>query len=118
MKKGRAGTMTHDYKRNGTNDAVCCSRRARRWLQWLDRHPTLRLHFTPTSCSWLNAVEGFFAKLAKQRLKARAGSYGASLNSRPPSTASLRRPTTIQNPSSGLQTQIKSSPLSGGGTKC
>src|SRR6201998_3191931 len=25
--------------------------------------------FTPTSCSWLNAVEGFFAKLAKQRLK-------------------------------------------------
>ena len=26
-------------------------------------------HFTPTSCSWLNAVEGFFAKLAKRRLK-------------------------------------------------
>ena len=24
--------------------------------------------FTPTSCSWLNAVEGFFAKLAKRRL--------------------------------------------------
>ena len=23
----------------------------------------------PTSCSWLNAVEGFFAKLAKRRLK-------------------------------------------------
>jgi transposase len=22
--------------------------------------------FTPTSCSWLNAVEGFFAKLAKR----------------------------------------------------
>jgi hypothetical protein len=30
------------------------------------RHPR---YFTPTSCSWLNAVEGFFAKLAKQRLK-------------------------------------------------
>ena len=26
-------------------------------------------HFTPTSCSWLNAVEGFFAKPSKQRLK-------------------------------------------------
>ena len=23
----------------------------------------------PTSCSWLNAVEGFFAKLSKRRLK-------------------------------------------------
>ena len=36
--------------------------------RWLDRHP-FAFHFTPTSCSWLNAVEGFFAKLAKQRLK-------------------------------------------------
>jgi transposase len=26
-------------------------------------------HYTPTSCSWLNAVEGFFAKLTRQRLK-------------------------------------------------
>ncbi len=26
-------------------------------------------HFTPTSCSWLNAVEGFFATLSKRRLK-------------------------------------------------
>jgi transposase len=26
-------------------------------------------HFTPISASWLNAVEGFFAKLAKRRLK-------------------------------------------------
>ena len=25
--------------------------------------------FTPTSASWLNAVEGFFAKLTRQRLK-------------------------------------------------
>ena len=37
--------------------------------QWLDRHPPFIFHFTPTSCSWLNAVEGFFAKLAKRRLK-------------------------------------------------
>jgi transposase len=25
--------------------------------------------FAPTSCSWLNAVEGFFAKLTRRRLK-------------------------------------------------
>jgi transposase len=36
---------------------------------WLERHPRFHFHFTPTSASWLNAVEGFFAKLSKQRLK-------------------------------------------------
>jgi transposase len=37
--------------------------------KWLDRHPRWSFHFTPTSCSWLNAVEGFFAKLTRRRLK-------------------------------------------------
>ena len=37
--------------------------------QWLGRHPRWTFHFTPTSCSWLNAVEGFFAKLTRRRLK-------------------------------------------------
>jgi transposase len=36
---------------------------------WLSRHPRFVFHYTPTSASWLNAVEGFFAKLAKRRLK-------------------------------------------------
>src|SRR3954465_10937939 len=36
---------------------------------WLERHPRRTFHFPPTSCSWLNAVEGFFAKLTKRRLK-------------------------------------------------
>jgi len=36
---------------------------------WLERHPRFHFHFTPTSASWLNAVEGFFAKLTRQRLK-------------------------------------------------
>ena len=40
-------------------------------LAWLERHPRWVFHFTPTSCSWLNAVEGFFAKLTKRRLKRR-----------------------------------------------
>ena len=35
----------------------------------IERHQRFHLHFTPTSASWLNAVEGFFAKLTKQRLK-------------------------------------------------
>ncbi len=115
MKKGRSGTMTHDYKRNGTTTLFAaldvlegkvigrCMQRHRhqefiRFLNaierevpagklvhvildnyaahkhpkvraWLGRHPRFVFHFVPTSCSWLNAVEGFFAKLAKRRLK-------------------------------------------------
>jgi transposase len=115
MKPGRLGTMTHDYKRNGTTTLFAaldvldgtvighCMQRHRnqefiRFLnaiecavpagkaihvildnyaahkhpnvrKWLARHPRWTFHFTPTSCSWLNAVEGFFAKLTKRRLK-------------------------------------------------
>jgi transposase len=36
---------------------------------WLTRHPRWTFHFTPTSGSWLNAVETIFAKLTRQRLK-------------------------------------------------
>ena len=36
---------------------------------WLARHPRWTFHFIPTSASWLNAVEGFFAKLTRRRLK-------------------------------------------------
>ena len=36
---------------------------------WLQRHQRFTFHFTPTSCSWANAVEGLFAKLTRQRLK-------------------------------------------------
>ena len=115
LKKGRAGTMTHDYKRNGTTTLFAaldvldgkvigrCMQRHRhqefiRFLNaierevpagkivhvvldnygahkhpkvraWLGRHPRFVFHYTPTSCSWLNAVEGFFAKLTRRRLK-------------------------------------------------
>ena len=37
--------------------------------EWLARHPRFVFHFTPTSASWINAVEGFFAKLTNRRLK-------------------------------------------------
>jgi transposase len=115
LKRGRAGTMTHDYKRNGTTTLFAalnvldgkvigrCMQRHRhqefiRFLNaieaevpagklvhvildnygthkhpkvraWLGRHPRFVFHYTPTSCSWLNAVEGFFAKLTRRRLK-------------------------------------------------
>src|SRR5215469_8106572 len=36
---------------------------------WLGRHPRFVFHYTPKSASWLNAVEGFFAKLTRRRLK-------------------------------------------------
>jgi transposase len=162
MKKGRAGTMTHDYKRNGTTTLFAaldvlegkvigrCMQRHRhqeviRFLNaieaevpagklvhvildnyaahkhpkvraWLGRHERFTFHFVPTSCSWLNAVEGFFAKLAKRRLK--RGIFRSIVDLQAASTASSPKPTTPQSPSSGPPTPTKSSPPSGAGTKC
>ena len=115
MKKGRAGTMTHDYKRNGTTTlfaalnmldgkviGTCLPRhRHREFLgflrlidrktpqyldlhlvvdnyathktpavkRWLKAHPRFHLHFTPTSASWLNMVERFFAEITRNRIR-------------------------------------------------
>jgi len=115
MKRGRAGTMTHDYKRNGTTTLFAalnvltgdvigqCMPRHRHdeflaFLKkidrqtpagldlhlivdnyathkhaaverWLIRHPRVHLHFTPTSASWLNLVERFFAELTNKRIR-------------------------------------------------
>jgi transposase len=38
--------------------------------QWLADHPSVHFHYTPTSASWLNQVEGFFGILGKQSLGA------------------------------------------------
>jgi transposase len=35
---------------------------------WLAKHPLVQFHYTPTSASWLNQVEGFFGILGKQSL--------------------------------------------------
>lgn len=115
LKKGRCGTMTHDYKRNGTATLFAAldtlkgqvismyddRHRHQEWLKflraiddvvpadrqihliadnyathkhpkvksWLKRHPRFRMHFTPTSCSWLNMVERFFRDLTENRLR-------------------------------------------------
>ena len=42
---------------------------------WLSRHPRFKLHFTPTSASWLNLVERFFAAITTKRI--RRGSYSS-----------------------------------------
>jgi len=114
MVKGRAETMTHDYKRHGTTTLFaldvltgrvigeCLPRRLHteflRFLKtihrevpkgldvhlicdnyathkhaavrdWLDKHPRFHLHFTPTSCSWLNLVERWFRELTDKALR-------------------------------------------------
>jgi hypothetical protein len=38
-------------------------------LAWVARHPRWIFHFTPTSASWLNAVETFFSKMTRQRIR-------------------------------------------------
>jgi transposase len=58
-----AGKMVHVIL---DNDATHKHPKVRAWLE---RHPRFVFHFTPTSASWLNAVEGFFAKLTRRRLK-------------------------------------------------
>lgn len=115
LKKGRAATMTHDYKRHGTTTLFAaldaktgevigqCLPRHRaaefiRFLRtidrntakhldvhlivdnssthktkavkaWLAKHPRFKLHFIPTSSSWLNLVERFFAEITRKRIR-------------------------------------------------
>jgi transposase len=40
---------------------------------WLAKHPRVQLHFTPTSASWMNLVEVFFAIVTRQAI--RRGSF-------------------------------------------
>lgn len=45
---------------------------------WLARHPRWTFHFTPTSGSWLNAVETFFSAMTRRRL--RRGTFHSLVN--------------------------------------
>ena len=44
---------------------------------WLARRPRFHLHFTPTSASWINQVERWFAEITRQMI--RRGSYQDTL---------------------------------------
>ncbi len=41
--------------------------------RWLKRHPRFQLHFIPTSSSWLNMVERWFAEISRKKI--RRGSF-------------------------------------------
>lgn len=38
-------------------------------MKWLRQNPRIKFHFTPTSASWMNQVEGFFGILTRRSLK-------------------------------------------------
>ena len=37
--------------------------------EWLEKHPRIHIHFTPTSSSWLNMVERFFRDITENRIR-------------------------------------------------
>jgi transposase len=47
---------------------------------WFAAHPRSHVHFTPTSSSWLNAVERFFAEITNRRI--RRGTFARGLSRR------------------------------------
>lgn len=49
--------------------------------RWLKRHPRFHLHFIPTSASWLNMVERFFAEITRKRIRRGAFTSVAELTS-------------------------------------
>ena len=66
---------------------------------WLARHPRFTMHFTPTSSSWLNLVERFFADLTADVI--RAGSFASVNELVATSTPISPSATPIQSPTSG-----------------
>lgn len=42
--------------------------KTREVMDWVENRPYIHFHFTPTSSSWLNAVEGWFAQLERRAL--------------------------------------------------
>ena len=75
--------------------------------RWLVAHPRFVLHFTPTSSSWLNLVERWFAELTnKNYAEARTAQ---SVSSTPTSAPGSRPGTKTQNRSSGPKRPTRSS---------
>ena len=77
--------------------------------------PPLDLHFTPTSASWLNAVEGFFAKLTRRRLK--RGVFHSVVDLQAAINRFVEETNADPSPSSGPPIPTASSPLSSVGSK-
>ena len=75
----------------------------------------LDLPLTPTSASWLNAVEGFFAKLTRQRLK--RGVFQSVVDLQLTINRFVADTNADPSPSFGRPIQNASSPLSNAGSK-
>lgn len=52
-----------------------CTHKHKKVREWLAKHPRFHIHFTPTSSSWLNLVERFFADITSECI--RDGSFGS-----------------------------------------
>jgi transposase len=74
---------------------------------WLAKRPRFHLHFTPTSASWLNLVERWFANLTESN--SAAASIAQHTNSNRPSAAISITTTNNQSPSSGTKPPTRSS---------
>jgi transposase len=83
---------------------------------WLDRHPRLVFPLHADLGSWLNAVEGFFAKLTKRRLK--RGVFRSVVDLQAAINRFLAETNDNPSPSPGPPIPTKSSPPSNAGTKC
>jgi transposase len=84
-------------------------------MQWLGWHPRWTFHFTPTSASWINAVEGFFAKLTKQRLQ--RGVFHSLVSLQAAINRFLAEANDNPRPFRWTRTPTRSSPPSNAGTK-
>ncbi|MCW2286817.1 hypothetical protein M2323_004622 [Rhodoblastus acidophilus] len=82
---------------------------------WLNRHPRWTFHFTPTSSSWLNAVEGFFAILTRRRLQ--YGVFRSVVDLQAAINRLSTNTTTCQSHSSGGPIPTPSSPHGTEGSK-
>ena len=58
-----AGKVIHAIADN------CATHKHPKVMKWLADHPRWTFHFTPTSASWLNAVEGFFSTITRRKIR-------------------------------------------------
>ena len=74
---------------------------------WLAAHPRFVVHFTPTSSSWLNLVERWFAELTTKKL--RRGTHRSVRDLTPTSATGSKLGTSTPSPSSGPRPPTRSS---------
>src|SRR5271168_1258674 len=71
LQPGQVERGTHDYTRHGTTSLFAALNVATGQVigKCHQRHPEYHLHFIPTSSSWLNQVERFFAEITEKRIR-------------------------------------------------